>query len=173
MLKARALYVFQYNIVFLFIPWNPFKYLYILQLKNQHHHSVSRYCIAYPIPTGMYMSSPKGSNLGVFFQFWHALWNKIFLFVYYMCCMTCLQTRLTDGSLVGDFIQNVLEHFCLFCSISLFFCYTPTDSNSLVAMLYSRSAKANWNSTNLIPSPHHHQIWFLPTPLSTTNDLFW
>ena len=68
MLKERALYVFWYNIVF-FIPWNPLKYLYILQLKNPQHHSVSRYHIAFPIPTIMYDFIPKGSEVGSFLPF--------------------------------------------------------------------------------------------------------
>ena len=140
--KERCMYF--NTILFFFIPWTPFKYLYILQLKNQQHHSVSKYCIAYPIPTSMYEFSPEGSKVRNFLPFLKRPLEQDFLPVYYMCCMTCLQTWLTDGSLVGDFIQNVLEHFCLFCSVSLFFCYTPTDWNSLVALLYSRGAKANW-----------------------------
>ena len=54
------------TILFFFVPLYPFKYFYILQLKNQQLHLVSRYCIAYPIPTSMYEFSLRFQKLGSF-----------------------------------------------------------------------------------------------------------
>ena len=139
--------------------WNLCEYLYMLQLKNWQHSSISRYCIGLQVPTSLHELSSRISKVGVFFHFLVRIRTTRLFFSYAVCVYDLSRNQAYRLQLTAEVILYRISFSSCVCS-SVANWQTKTVCCTAVFIWCKNQLKLHQSGP---PSLHHHHRWFILT----------